>query len=327
MAKETILVVEDNSDLREAIKDILSDDGFTVITATNGQEALAKMGVITPDLVISDIGMPQMDGFAFFEAVRTHPEWTLVPFIFLTARSEKDDILKGKGLGAEDYLVKPLTREELLTAVSARLSRSQQLHMAQLQQAYENSLTMLANAIEAREGPRNGHVERLVVCSLVLAEELGMQGPLVDHLRLGAILHDIGKIVVHEEILLKTDPLSPAEWAQIQSHAFIGAEMIRDIPYLFPVIPIIRHHHERWDGKGYPSGLAGEQIPLPARIIAIADSFDVMTLEKPYRRACSLEEAYEEIVQGSGSRYDPRLVAAFLRLWQAGEIQAIYASR
>ncbi len=327
MAKETILVVEDNPDLREAIRDILSDDGYTVITANNGQEALVKMGVVTPDLVISDIGMPHMDGFTFFEAVRARPEWTLMPFIFLTARSEKAAGPRGKGLGAEDYLIKPLTRDELLTAVSARLSRAQQLRMAQLQQAYENSLTMLANAIEAREGARHGHVERLVTLSLMLAAELGLQGSGVDHLRLGAILHDIGKIVVHGEVLRKTQPLSPAEWAQIQSHAFIGAEMIRDIPYLFPVIPIVRHHHERWDGKGYPSGLAGEQIPLPARIIALADGFDVMTIEKPYRRACSLEEACEEIVRGSGSRYDPRLVAAFQRLWQAGKVQAIYASR
>jgi len=176
MAKETILVVEDNLDLREAIKVILNDEGFTVITASNGAEALAKMDVISPDLVISDIAMPQMDGFDFFQSVRARPQWTLLQFIFLTARSEKDDILRGKGLGAEDYLVKPLTREELLTAVGASLSRSQELRMAQLRQAYESSLTLLANAIEAREMHLAGHVERMVAYSLALAEALGLQG-------------------------------------------------------------------------------------------------------------------------------------------------------
>lgn len=323
MNRETLLVVEDNHALREGLREMLGMEGFTVLTASNGREALDNMQSITPDLILSDIAMPEMDGFAFFEAVRNKPEWVTIPFVFLTARGEKQDVLAGKDLGAEDYLVKPLTRDELVTAVRSRLSRSRQLHMAQLQQSYETSLTVLANAIEVRDQYTRGHVERVTAYSMVLAEQLGWQENQMEQLRFGAILHDIGKVHISEEILRKKEPLNNEEWAEIKKHPSTGAEMIKDIPYLIPAIPVVRYHHERWDGEGYPHGLQREEIPMVARIVSVADGFDAMTTSRPYHPALSSEEAYHEIMAQSGTQFDPAVVAAFQKAWYDGLIQDI----
>ena len=325
MTKDTILIVEDNRDLCEALQEILNFDGYAVITASNGADALGKMQTVSPDLIVSDITMPQMDGFAFFQAVRARPDWMAIPFIFLTARSEREDIIRSKYLGAEDYLVKPLTQEELLTAVRAGVDRSQQIRIATLRQAYETSLIVLANAIDVRDINTQGHVERVVAYSMILATELNLQGRLLDQLRLGAILHDIGKIIIQESTLFKADLLSETEMVEIRMHAPAGAEMIRDIEYLTAVAPIIRHHHERWDGQGYPDRLSAENIPLGARITGLADSFDNMLLQKPYKAALTMDQAYAEILNNSGMRYDPAVVAAFQSAWQAGKIHAVRA--
>ncbi len=323
MEKETLLIVEDNNILRNGLKEMLSFEGFTVLTACHGQEALDQMGLVTPDLILSDISMPVMDGFTFFKLVRARAEWVTIPFIFLTARGEREDIMTGRDLGAEDYLVKPLTREELLTAVRARLARSRQLQMAQLQQAYEASLTMLANAIEIRSQYTRGHVERVTAYALVLAEHLGLTARRLDHLRYGAILHDIGKIHVRESILTKKEPLNQEEWEEIKQHPRTGAEMIKDIPYLAPAIPVVRHHHEHWDGSGYPDGLAGEGIPLEARIVSVADGFDAMTTTRSYHPALSTADAYYEILACSGTQFDPSIVNSFRRAWENKKIQPI----
>ncbi len=322
--KETILIVEDNQILREGLRDILSYEGFTILTAVHGQDALDQMGTITPDLILSDISMPEMDGITFFKSVRSHSDWVTIPFVFLTARGEKEDVLTGKNLGAEDYLIKPLSREELLTAVRGRLNRSRQIRVAQLQQAYEASLTVLANAIDVRDAYTRGHVERVTAYSQVLAFELGWQGRQVEQLRFGAILHDIGKIIIQESTLLKPGALDNAEWEIMKKHPITGAEMIKDIPYLVPAIPVIRHHHERWDGKGYPDQLAGYAIPLSARIVAIADGFDAMTIDRPYRERFTLENAAKEIDRCCGSQFDPGVVAAFKKAWDDKKIQQIW---
>ncbi len=325
MNKETLLVVEDNPVLRQGLEDILACEGYQVVTASNGQEALDRLKLAPPHLILSDIAMPMMDGYALFQAVRTRPEWVTIPFIFLTARGERADVLVGKNLGVEDYLVKPLTRDELLTAIHARLNRSHQLQVAQLQQAYETTLTMLANAIDMRDPYTRGHVERVTAYSYALAVELGWGGRLLDHLRFGAILHDIGKIMISEEVLLQARALSEEEWVEMKKHPVTGAEMIRDIPFLTPAVPIVRHHHERWDGRGYPDGLKGDAIPIGARLVSVADGFDALTTDRPYRQAVSQDEAYAEIYACSGEQYDPEIVAAFQRAWEGGKLQPILA--
>ena len=323
MSQETILIVEDNPILREGLQEMLELDGFAVFTASNGQQALDEMANRKPDLILSDIAMPVMDGHAFFRAVRARFEWVSIPFVFLTARGEREDVRAGKDMGAEDYLVKPITREDLVTVVNSRLERSHQLHVAQLQRAYETSLVVLANAIEVRDQYTRGHVERVMSYAYAIAENLNDLHVDHDQLRFGAMLHDIGKIHIRETTLCKQDSLSPTEWSEIQLHPSTGAEMIKDIPYLLPAVPVVRYHHERWDGSGYPEGLHGEDIPLVARIVSVADGFDAMTTDRPYSTARSLDQARQEIVNGSGNRYDPFVVDAFLRAWDSGRIQAI----
>jgi putative two-component system response regulator len=325
MEREVLLIVEDNYVLRDALEEVLALDGFKVLAASNGREGLEKMQETFPDLIISDVAMPEMDGYTFFQRVRSRSEWLTIPFIFLTARGDKEDILTGKDLGAEDYLIKPLDHKELLTTVRSRLDRSQQLRMVRLQEAYEASLTVLANAIEVRDQYTRGHVERVTAYALALAEELDWQNAPIEDLRFSAILHDIGKIHISENILQKTGPLNDQEWDEMKNHPCIGADMIKDIPYLARSIQAVRHHHEKWDGSGYPDGLAGEHIPMPARIIAVADAFDAMTTTRVYRPARSLEDAYSEVLSGVGQFYDPQVIAAFKRAWDKGELHVIAA--
>lgn len=315
MASETILIAEDNDVLRQGLQVLLQAEGYVVYTAYHGGDALEKMQTITPDLILSDISMPEMDGYTFFERVRARPEWVSIPFIFLTARRGREDVFAGKKLGAEDYLVKPITRNELTTTIRSRLARSHQLLLAQLQQAYSSSLIMLANAIELRDQYTRGHVERVRDHSLIIARQLGWTVAQLDHLQYGSILHDIGKIHIPESVLSKPGKLDEKEWIEMKKHPIIGVEMIKDIEYLAPAIPVIRHHHERWDGSGYPDGLAGKEIPLGARIVAIADSLDAMCTVRPYQSAHTPEQAYEEIVQSSGTLYDPEVVSAFQKIW------------
>jgi putative two-component system response regulator len=327
VTQETLLVVEDNESLREGLCETLVQAGYKVIAAANGREALAKMAVIQTDLILSDIAMPQMDGFAFFAAVRAKPEWITIPFIFLTARGEKENVIAGKGLGAEDYLIKPVMPKELLSAVRSRLDRSHQLLLTQLQHSYHASLTVLANAIELRDPYTRGHVERVAAYAIAIATRMGWLGAQLECLRFGGILHDVGKIHVSEQTLNKPGSLSEDEWTEMKQHPVVGAGLIRDISYLASALPIVRHHHEQWDGRGYPDNLQGEDIPLEARIMAVADSFDAMTTTRPYRPALPLAVAFAEITQSDGIRYDPQVVAAFKEAWDAGEIQAIHESR
>ncbi len=316
MARETILVVEDNDIMRQGLQALLEDSGFNVYSAIHGGHALEQLNWFTPDLILSDISMPEMDGYAFFEAVRARPEWVSIPFIFLTARGDREDAFIGRKLGAEDYLVKPIIQEELITTIRSRLARNQQLLLAKLQEAYESSLIMLANAIELRDHYTRGHVERVRNYALMIAERMECNPIELDGVRFGAILHDIGKIHIHDSVLRKTGPLDDSEWVEMRQHPDIGAEMVKDIPFLAPAIPVIRYHHERWDGLGYPAGLSGQAIPLTARVVAVADAYDAMTTNRPYRVTLSFSEAIETILSASGTHFDPKVVQIFQQVWK-----------
>lgn len=314
MAEETILIVEDNDILRDGYQFLLEAEGYRVIPARHGKEALQQMQHAIPDLILSDISMPEMDGYSFYDAVRARADLAAIPFIFLTALGERDVIFASKKLGVEDHLIKPVDRQELVTTVRSRLERSQQLMLAELQQAYEASLIMLANAIELRDRYTRGHVERVMTYAMRMAERFEWQEPELNALRFGAILHDIGKIYIRESILSKAGPLTPEEWAEMKQHTVIGAELLKGIPYLAGAIPVVRSHHERWDGLGYPDGLSGEAIPMGARIVAVVDCFDAMTTDRIYHAASSPDEAIDEIREGAGTRYDPAVVEVFLAI-------------
>jgi putative nucleotidyltransferase with HDIG domain len=173
--------------------------------------------------------------------------------------------------------------------------------------------------IELRDKYTRGHVERVTHYAMVIAEKLGIPNTQKEHLRFGAILHDIGKIYISENILYKAGPLDSNEWDEMQRHSYIGAELLQSISYLYNSIPVIRHHHERWDGKGYPDGLMGEEIPLGARIVAVADSFDAMTTARVYHGAIAPKAALAEIIESKGTRYDPVVVDAFQSSWDKVE--------
>ncbi len=277
MPDETILIVEDNDITRQGLQIILANGGYRTLTASDGIEALKLMEECKPDFILSDIAMPVMDGYEFYQNIRARPEWVTIPFIFLTARGGREEVYKGKMLGVEDYLVKPIDREELLATIRSRLSRSQELMLAQLSQAYQASLIMFSNAIELRDDYTRGHVERVMEYAVLLGRELGWNEQLINELKYGSILHDVGKIYIHEAILRRPGPLSPGDWEEMKLHPVVGAELIKNIEYLQYALPVIRHHHERWDGKGYPDGLVGEEIPLMARVVAVADALDAMT--------------------------------------------------
>lgn len=318
-----LLVVEDDPAMLVAFRDVLEGAGYSVLTASNGEAALNLLETELPDLILSDISMPVMDGYKLFEAVRQHPQGTAIPFIFLTARGTREDTFYGRSLGADDYITKPVTTKELLSAVKARLERSDELKIVQLKVAYKDSLFVLAGAIEMRDAYTHAHMHRLGEYARALATTLKWSDEQQEELEYGAILHDIGKIYVSDSILQKNGKLNDEEWAEMRKHPEVGARMIRDIPYLAPAVPLVKHHHERWDGNGYPDGLQGETIPVGARLLAVADAFDAMTSDRPYRKALTGEAAYDEIIQGSGKQFDPGMVNAMQQCWSEGIFQEI----
>jgi putative two-component system response regulator len=319
----TLLVVEDDPAMLVAFKDVLEGAGFHVVTAQNGQVALDQLEAIKPDLILSDISMPIMDGYQLFEAVRERPGGAVIPFIFLTARGTREDIFAGKSLGADDYITKPVTTRELLSAVKARIQRSDELMVAQLKTAYKDSLFVLANAIERRDSYTHAHMRRLNEFARLLANELNWDQEQLEDLEFGAILHDIGKIYVPEAVLQKEGKLNEEEMDDMRKHPEVGAHMIKDIPYLASAAPMVLYHHERWDGNGYPEGLRGEEIPIGARVLAVADAFDAMTSNRPYREALTAEVAYQEILNCSGTQFDPQVVEAMKTCWESGQIEQI----
>ncbi len=319
----TIFVVDDNAFFRIGLREVLRRAGYFVVEAENGESALQKMKTSTPDLIISDISMPVMDGYTFFETVRKNPDWVGIPFVFLTAYNTQDDITRGKKLGVEDYLTKPIDYDELLVSVQAKLARFRELKLLQLQSAYEASLTMLANAIEVRDTYTRGHVERVTAYAETVAQALQWAQKEINILRFGAILHDIGKIQIRDAILRKPGPLTPEERKEIETHPIVGAQMLTGIPFLKKAVPVVRHHHERWDGKGYPDGLSGEEIPIGARIVTLVDTFDAITTTRPYRVARSPQVAKEELIKSAGTMLDPNLVETFLQLCKSGVIDVI----
>jgi putative two-component system response regulator len=318
-----LLVVEDDPAMLIAFKDVLEGAGYQVLTASNGEAALALLDQEQPALILSDISMPIMDGYKLLEALRQHPAKATIPFIFLTAKGTREDTFYGRSQGVDDYITKPVTTQELLSAVKARLDRSDELKLGQLKAAYKDSLFVLANAIEMRDAYTHAHMHRLGRYARALAAEMAWDEDDLERLEFGAILHDIGKIYISDKVLTKTGKLNEEEWAEMRKHPVVGARMIRDIPYLAPAVPLVRHHHERWDGDGYPDGLSGDAIPPGARLLAVADAFDAMTSDRSYRKALSPEQAFSEIQSGAGKQFDPIVVEALHRCWQTGVLKEI----
>jgi cyclic di-GMP phosphodiesterase len=309
-----LLLVEDNDSILEIMRDILEAEGYRVSCAANGKEALRAFEREVPDLIVSDVMMPHLDGFGLLKAVRARPDGVAVPFLFLSARTEQAATTQARQLGADDYLFKPFDPDELTMAVRARLERRRLVELFDTRAAHLQTVTMLANAIEARDTYTRGHVERVKNYASALARALGWSDDALVILEFGALLHDIGKITVPRDLLNKPSGLLREEWDLLRQHPKTGAKMLEGVDHLRPAIPYVLYHHERWDGHGYPNGLAGVVIPREGRLLALADTFDAMTSDRPYRHALNQEEALGEIRKGVGTQFDPAMAEVFIRV-------------
>lgn len=307
-----ILVVDDNPHARELLRAALVAEGYTVTLAEGGEEALAKVAEEVPELILLDINMPGLNGYEVCSRLKGTEATRLIPIIFLTSMSDLEDRLRGIEVGADDFLTKPFRKVELLARAKSLL-RVKRLN-DRLENA-ENVLFALANAIEAKDPYTEGHIFRVATLALKLGRRLGLSAEHQESLWKGGILHDIGKIGVPDAILNKAGRLTPEEVAQMQVHAIVGERICQPLRSIRYLLPVIRHHHEKFNGTGYPDGLRGEAIPITARIVGIVDMYDALITDRPYRPRLSREEAFGILRAGAADgTLDPELVASFITM-------------
>jgi len=295
----TVLVADDNEVIRKLLSAILSEEGYHVVAVEDGEQALKKLRRKPFDLALLDVMMPRRTGFAVCRAVKTVPETCLIPVILITGLQSHEDRIQGIESGADDFLNKPVNKEELLARVRSLVRIK---HFTDELESAETVLLSLALSIEAKDPYTQGHCDRLSQSSVALAARLGLSEEQKVALRRGGIVHDIGKVAVPDNILLKPGPLTPEERKIMQQHTAIGERICAPLRSFRDVVPIIRYHHERMDGSGYPDGLKGDQIPLTARILTVVDIYDALTTDRPYHKAISQADAFatlrEEVQKG-----------------------------
>ena len=315
-----VLVVDDEVIARRAVEHALVAGGYRAITATNGREAIDLLRQHSIQLVVIDWEMPVMNGIEFCKFVRTDDRLPYVYVIMVTSRNQPNDMLAGLGVGADDYLTKPFNPGELLMRVNTgrRIIETESREM---------TIFALAKLAESRDPETGAHLERVRTYCRVLARHLQQSGRFSDevddhYVRLlyeTSPLHDIGKVAIPDDILLKPGRLSASEFEIMKTHTLRGAETIDSLLGQFPNASFLRmaraiviSHHEKFDGSGYPAGLAGEAIPLCGRIVAVADVYDALTSKRVYKDACSHDEALSVIVDDAGKHFDPEVVSAFV---------------
>ena len=323
-----LLIVDDELSIRELLADGLEDAGYETVTAGGADEALELLERDPVHLVLTDIEMPGGDGLQLLARVKERdPDLDVV---MVTGVVDASTAIAAIHEGASDYVTKPFNLDEVQIVVRRTIekrrlvleNRAYQDHLVdlvdqrtrELQDSYESTLHALVTALDFRDNETQGHSHRVVEYAVLVAEELGVREPEMTAIRRGAILHDVGKIGVPDAILRKPGKLSPEEWAEMKRHPEIGYRMLEGIRFLRPALDIVLHHQERFDGTGYPHGLAGESIPLGARIFAVVDTFDAMTSDRPYRSALGIDAAREEIRNWKGRQFDPAVVDAFLSI-------------
>lgn len=311
-----ILIVDDDALVRETLQFVLEDGGYAVQATDSGADALQILEQEPIDLVLTDIFMPGMNGFDLLRQIRERAP--SIPVILITGYGSIEMARDALKQGASDFITKPYNIQEIPIMIERNLTRhslltSQTRQMEQeVQKSYRATLDALLAALDIRDTETEGHSERVAGYTMAMANRLNLAPGDLQAIELGALLHDIGKIGVPDSILYKPGPLTPEEWEIMKQHPMIGYRMCMKIDALRPAAPIVLHHHERWDGQGYPYGLMGEAIPLGARIFAIADTLDAMTSDRPYRKALSFAEARAEIIRCSGQQFDPDMVKLFL---------------
>jgi len=307
----TVLVADDDPSLRKGLVHILRAEGYKTLEACDGREAIDKVTGFGPDLILLDLMMPMLNGLEVCRNLKNNEETRLIPIIMITAVHEQQEKLKAIDAGVDDFLNKPINIPELRARVRSLLRMK---HLNDLLDRADNVISSLANAIEAKDVYTEGHNERVARYAVMLAQAAALSEKDQEIIRMAGILHDIGKIGVPDNILNKRGTLSSDEFSSIISHPGKGEKILKPLHSLKGVRDVVLYHHERYDGKGYPFGLKGDQIPIYARIIAIADSYDAMTTTRPYREALSKNEAIEELEKNAGKMWDPELVKIFVNL-------------
>ena len=324
MDKATVLIVDDTPENIDILVGILSDD-YKIKVAIDGPRALALVAKSRPDLILLDVMMPGMNGYEVCKLLKQDPLTSHIPVIFVTALSEVADETQGFALGAVDYITKPVSAAVVKARVKTHLALYDQKRLLEQQvkirtQELEATrfeiIRRLGRAAEYKDNETGLHVVRMSHYARLLAIKLGLPDTFCDLIFNAAPMHDIGKIGTPDAVLKKPGKLNAEEWAIMQQHAVIGAEIIgeHDDPLLKMARRIALTHHEKWDGSGYPYGLAGEDIPLEGRIVAIADVFDALTSQRPYKPAWTIEATMELLESEAGKHFDPKLVAEFKQI-------------
>jgi putative two-component system response regulator len=314
-----ILAIDDEHVIRMLVVEILESVGHEVVGAESAEHALELLDEGEFDLVVSDVVMPGLSGLELLEAARSRR--ASLPIVLVTGAGTYETLSQALTRGAAGLVTKPFAHAELQTAVSDALERAARSREELRERLLAPTLaSALANAIEARDSYLHGHCERLASLAVRIAEELGVAPEHIETVRLGAILHDVGKIGIPDRVLLKPGALDVEERRIIETHTEIGDKLLEPLDLLAGARPIVRNHHERWDGAGYPDGLAGEAIPVGARIVAVADSVEAMTSRQLYRKPLEAVEIVAELQKHRGKQWDPAVVDIVLRLIASGEL-------
>ncbi|HEX3819587.1 MAG TPA: HD domain-containing phosphohydrolase [Candidatus Sulfotelmatobacter sp.] len=333
---DRILVVDDEEPIREIVASMLGAAGYACKHAGSGMEALSILNSGEQfELMLSDLMMADLDGIGLLE--RTKEKYPDMPVVMVTAVHDISVALAAIRNGAYDYLLKPFEREQLLNTVSRALENRRlkvenrtyqtnleslvkartdqlQLAMGNLERSYDITLEALGDALDLKDRETEGHSKRVTAFTIAIARAMGMPREQINTIARGAFLHDIGKMAIPDKILNKPGKLEPHEMDIMKEHAYHGYQIVKKIPFLAEAADIVYSHQEKYDGTGYPRGLKGDQIPLGARIFSIADTFDAITSDRPYRPAQSPQAAREEIKRWSGRQFDPEVVTVFLEM-------------
>lgn len=321
----TVLIVDDEFSGRQTIESVLDGEGYELRLAENGAQALEQARKHLPDVILLDLMMPGMTGFEVCKRIRNDPQLAEIPIIVLTALDDRESMLEALKAGADDFIAKPFDRFELRARLLGitRLNRYHKLieeraklkeANAQILEAYEATIEGWSRALDLRDRETEGHSQRVTALTIQLAKQLGLGIEELAHIRRGALLHDIGKLGVPDAILHKTGKLTDEEWVSMRKHPQFAYDMLQNVEYLRPALEIPFCHHEKWDGTGYPRGLKGEAIPVPARLFAIVDVWDALRSDRPYRPAWTKEQALAYIRDESGKHFDPQLVELFFKV-------------
>ncbi|HJT70108.1 MAG TPA: HD domain-containing phosphohydrolase [Terriglobales bacterium] len=307
-----ILVVDDNPNTMTLMQDLLASRGYDVVAVPDAAHAEAEMFRRPPDLVLSDVIMPGKSGYELCRELKDNPATRLIPFVLITGLTEREDRVRGIEAGADDFLNKPIFPEELFARVKSLIKLKE--FTDELETA-ESVLCTLGLSVESRDPYTEGHCERLAENASNLGRYLHLDEEEIIALRRGGYLHDLGKIAVPDEILKKGANLNSEEWAVMRRHPVTGENICRPLKSLRLVLPIIRNHHEHYNGTGYPDGLEGDSIPLLARILQVADIYDALTTTRPYKPALTHDHAAATMRdEARAGFWDPELVDNFLSM-------------